>query len=117
MMYVYKKYMRLIVMTSSVIAYSCYISCQNGNIQEEHSIYSEGIFDNQSVDGETKMFNFLICEYASMLNQGMHSERVHELIQERFKEKPEFGDKLWDKVQIFAAQSQSEAFHAFSEKK
>ncbi len=111
MMYIHKKYMRLMILASSVIAYSCYLSCQNEQIQEERCECS----DEAGVD--TKMFTFLVQEYADMLHQGINSETVHQLIQEKFKEKAAFGDKIWDKTQALAAQIPSEAFHAFGQKK
>ena len=111
-MYFHKKYMRLMVMASSVIAYSCYVSCQDVNIQENVL----GDLDQSFSEIDTKLFGFLVREYADMLHQGINSEKVHELIQEKFKEKPEIGDKIWDKVQAVAAQTPSEASHAFGEK-
>ena len=36
---------------------------------------------------------------------------------EKFKEKPDFGDKIWDKALALAAQTASEAYHAFGQKK
>ena len=121
-MYFHKKYMRLMLMAGSVIAYSCYVSCQETNIQEnilgnlDESCDTIDDCDTNTVC-DTKLFGFLVREYADMLHQGMNSETVHQLIQEKFKEKPEVGDKIWDKVQVIAAQIPSEASHAFGGKK
>ena len=105
--------MRLIVMTSSVIAYSCYLSCQEV-AEQENSLVCEIEILSQS---DTKMISFLIQEYAQMIAQGINSEEVHQLIQEKFQEKPDFGDKIWDKVQVLASLQQPESFYAFGGKK
>ena len=108
-MYIHKKYIRLLVMASSVVAYSCYLSSQDAQIQEDS--------DTIEFFSESKMFNFLVQEYAHMLAQGADSEKVHLLIQEKFEGKPVYADKIWGKVQAIAAQTPSEGSHAFGEKK
>lgn len=102
--------MRLAMLTSCVIAYSCYVSCIDQSEEEDFPVYADEMY-------ETKMFSFLIREYAQMLNQGTNSEIVHDKIKEVYKEKPEFADKLWDKVVAAAKQSSLEAVYAFGEKK
>ena len=62
-------------MASSVIAYSCYLSSNNQQFQENY-------VESESSSG-FKMFHFLVQEYAQMLIEGADSEAVYVLIQKK----------------------------------
>lgn len=111
-MYIHKKYVRLAAITSCVIAYSCYLSSYDQQMQNnfEHNL------ENKENSVPLKIFHFLVQEYAYMLTQGTNSEMVHQLIQAKFEDKPELGDKIWQKAQALAAQTPSQAYHAFGMK-
>jgi|GEM_PF-3814494 hypothetical protein len=99
------KYVRFIMLASSIVVYSCYLYAQEAEFN--------GDFGMQNISDDTKTIYYVARVYAEMLHHGMSEKQVQILIQEKYKERPRIGDKIWEKVKEISAAIPQESSHAF----